>query len=551
MKGKAEGNFGHFAMNNLGFKKSLTALALCFAISLLIAVVAGIWQGIIGKSAATRIYEERTAPTVDMIVAVDALHRARQTILIALSEDSEDRAQAHLKSIAALDQLVDESLEKTIQTASDQKADIQALAESIDAYNKARNQSIAMIQVGDLPSALENIKANAGPKFEKVLQQLEAIIDNQGKLAKDDFKQTAQDLDRNAIGLIVLFSVVILASGGMFFVVIRGLMGQMGGEPGSAREKMRAVAGGNLAISVGNSPKDSVLWHLDEMTQSLSAVISDVKSIALSLDQQSHKTLVHTKESAERNRQQADAATGVAAGVEELAASIESVADNAMQTERAANESLDCARDSRKVIESLNNEMSGLSIASDQSAETIRYLVNSSENIISIVKTIRDIADQTNLLALNAAIEAARAGEQGRGFAVVADEVRKLAEKTGMATKEINEVLHDVQQSASEASSQMQVSHDRIKVGAEQVAMASSAIQLIESNLEEISIAARDTAVALSEQRSTGNSISQMIEQIAVAATENSVAASVVVSETKKVAEAADELKNKMSQFHI
>lgn len=536
-------------MKNLGFKKSLIALTLFTVVALAVSVAGMAWQGSLAKTATARIYEERTAPTVSLMKAVDALHRARQTILVALSENNEDRAEARLQNIKAIDAAVDQAFEEAIRSTKDQQDSLNNLKVMIAEYNTARDQSISMISVGDLPSALENIKSNAGPKFESILAQLESIILKQGELAKADYESTASDLDTNTMSLLAAISLLSIAAVGFSFAMTRSLMNQLGGEPMVALRRMERIKEGDLAPVAELSIKDSLMDYLDEMTRSLSKVIADVIQTAEEIDRQSRNTFSHMKDTADRSRDQSDAASSVSAGIEELVTSIESVSDNAVHTGHSAQESLNQARHGREEIASLVEKMNGLSLASDKSSESIRYLVDSSANIINIVDTIRDIADQTNLLALNAAIEAARAGEQGRGFAVVADEVRKLAEKTGVATREINEVLQQVQKGATDASMQMEFSHEQIKTGVEQVSSVSKAIESVEAKLSEIAHVAGDISTALAEQRTTSMFIAQSVEKIAIQASENSCAATSVVLEAESVTQAASELKKQVSRF--
>ena len=144
-------------MISLGFRKSLVALAAIAGVGLLLSTLAGFWQARDASGVAAHIYEVRTAPTIELMQAVDALHRARQTILIALSEEKEDAAQAQLKTMAGLDAAMQTALRAYVRAAPDQKPAIDRLETLIAEYDKARDQSVMMISVGDRPSALENI----------------------------------------------------------------------------------------------------------------------------------------------------------------------------------------------------------------------------------------------------------------------------------------------------------------------------------------------------------------------------------------------------------
>jgi methyl-accepting chemotaxis protein len=538
-------------MTSLGFRKSLYLLALISGMGLLLATAGGLWQARIAAGAAARIYEERTAPTVELMKAVDALHRARQTILIALSEEREEAAQAHLAKLAALDTAMNTALHASAATAPDQEQALARLETLIADYNKARDQSVKMIQVGDLPSALGNIKSNAGPKFDHVLLALGEVIQGQGQLARQDYENTSARLKVGSSTQIVLALVTLLAIGTVFAVIVRGILRQLGGEPKEAAEALSAVAKGQLNVHIGAVPEGSLLSDLKTMARALADMVREIQSLATDIDQRSQTTFEHMQETARRGTAQADSATEVAAGVEELATSIESVSDHATATGEAALASLERAKTGHAAILTIVDSMQTLSGAADHSMVTIQSLVESSNSIMSIVVQINEIADQTNLLALNAAIEAARAGEQGRGFAVVADEVRKLAEKTGSATHQIRDLLENVRQTATTASEQMSVSHERIQVGTRQVADVSESIGEIERQLASIAGAAKDISNALHEQRATSQAIARHMEQIAGASSENSAAVVTVVGEVGSVSQAADVLRQRVGRFNL
>lgn len=538
-------------MSNHGFKKNLLFLAVVSTAGLLAATGGGIWQSSFASGAAHRIYTERTAPTIEVMKAVDALHRARQTILIALSEPNEDAAASHLGRIKELDKRVNEALSAASSAAPDQAQSIANLNTLIAEYNKARDQSIKMIEVGDLPSALGNIKSNAGPKFEKVLDALSGVIDRQSSMAKQDYETTSASLSSRYVGLIAFSVLTILATGLMFFFTSSRLIRQLGGEPDDALNAMRRVASGELGGANRSAPTGSLISELGFMSESLGKMVVEAKSIAEDMEARAVRTFNDMRDVSERSRSQADSATEVASGMEELAVSIESVSDRAAKAGEAAQQSLALAQSGQSSIERLVSGMESLMVSADRSATTINSLVESSNSIIGIVEQINEIASQTNLLALNAAIEAARAGEAGRGFAVVADEVRKLADKTGAATHEIQAMLQTVQQRTGDASAQMLESHDRIKEGCDQVSEVSGSIRNIESQLSEIAASAQDTADALAEQRTTSAAIANLVEQIAAAASENSSASDNAVREAESVMKLSERLKEEMSRFRV
>jgi methyl-accepting chemotaxis protein len=253
------------------FRKSLLTLAAIAGIGMLLATVGGLWQAYSAASVAAHIYEARTAPTIDLMKAVDALHRARQTILIALSEEKEAAAAAQLKSMAGFDETMNSALQAYVAAVPDQRESIDRLKGLIAEYGKARDQSVKMIAVGDLPSALENIKSNAGPKFDKVLASLSEVIQTQAHLAQSDYQRAAGSLRTRGLTLLVLALATLAGLAYLFYRIGTAIMRQLGGEPAVAVNVARAIAHGRLdnAIELRADDQGSLLADMKSMQAQL------------------------------------------------------------------------------------------------------------------------------------------------------------------------------------------------------------------------------------------------------------------------------------------
>jgi methyl-accepting chemotaxis protein len=308
----------------MGFRKSLLALAAIAGMGLLLATVGGLWQARSAANVAAHIYETRTAPTIELMRAVDALHRARQTILIALSEEKEEAAQAHLKKMAPLDASMKAALAAYVAVATDQSEAIARLESLLADYSKARNQSVKMIEVGDLSSALENIKSNAGPKFDQVQTALSEVIQAQAQLALGDYEQALARLKTQALVQIALALLALAGIGLMFYWIGAGIMRQLGGEPVDAVEVARAIAEGKLDSDILLRPGDSssLLADMKRMQEQLLRRISAERQTAeenmrirIALDNVStgvmiadpERTIIYTNKSALRIMQNAEA----------------------------------------------------------------------------------------------------------------------------------------------------------------------------------------------------------------------------------------------------
>ncbi|BBF88035.1 methyl-accepting chemotaxis protein [Aquitalea magnusonii] len=211
---------------------------------------------------------------------------------------------------------------------------------------------------------------------------------------------------------------------------------------------------------------------------------------------------------------QSEAANATAASIEQLSVSISLIADASKSAEQLAQEAGGMSAQVADTVHATAREIGGIADTVRGLAGLMAGLQQRSGEISSIVNVIRDIADQTNLLALNAAIEAARAGEQGRGFAVVADEVRKLAERTAQATLEIGGMIQRIQQDTRQAAGSMEGALTQVEGGVRQAEMAATSISRITDNSQRVVRTVGDIAIATAEQSSASQEIAQHIESI-------------------------------------
>ena len=280
---------------------------------------------------------------------------------------------------------------------------------------------------------------------------------------------------------------------------------------------------------------DHAIGNIQKFTLRVNETVASVASIAAGINQASIT--------------QTDAAQSTAALVEEVAVSVQLVAENSNHAAeiseavlRKAQQSIDSLEETRAQFEAIAGTLNG-------AGDVTRKLADRSENISSIVNVIREIAEQTNLLALNAAIEAARAGEQGRGFAVVADEVRKLAERTATATQEIGQLLSGIQGEIGQVVVAMQQGQTQMNSGQE---MVGAARQLVEEIGDEARSSAQNVhsiADSTREQGIAANAIAQRIEQIVQMADRNHSAISEAQASVDQLTRMATELEGELGRF--
>ncbi|WP_374511220.1 methyl-accepting chemotaxis protein [Niveibacterium sp.] len=277
--------------------------------------------------------------------------------------------------------------------------------------------------------------------------------------------------------------------------------------PLHGRDEMGQVA------SAVNALLEEFQTVVGSMKQSAEAVLRTAGSLTHSVD---------TLASSVAN--QNDATNSMAASVEELAVTASHVSDAATAAENTAQTSLDQAESGGRVIGETVQRMDSMASTVRSTSQSMETLGQRTEEIGSIARVIKEIADQTNLLALNAAIEAARAGEQGRGFAVVADEVRKLAERTTNATGEISGLITSIQAESRNAISEMHALVQQVGETAEVTSAAGTAMESIQGGSRQVLGVSRDIRNALKEQSSASELIAKQVEVISAMSEENTEA---------------------------
>ena len=233
----------------------------------------------------------------------------------------------------------------------------------------------------------------------------------------------------------------------------------------------------------------------------------------------------------------------VATAMYEMNATVHDVAKNTASAASSANLADQKAREGKRVVASSAQGMEQLSIEVESAALVIDELAEDARKIGSVVDVIRGIAEQTNLLALNAAIEAARAGEQGRGFAVVADEVRSLASRTQASTSEIQAMVSHLQESAVNATEVMNRGQDKAKEGVQHAVKASEALEEIMAAITAINDMNTQIASAAEEQSSVADEMNENLNRINMAADETSQASALTAESSHRIAEHAEHLK--------
>ena len=291
--------------------------------------------------------------------------------------------------------------------------------------------------------------------------------------------------------------------------------------------------------------------NFNQFVEKLNSSMLRVASTTAGLAAAAEELSLNTAQLAKGGQEQAQQATQAAAAVEQMSVTVTELAKNAQGVATTAQEANRAAGQGHEVVAGSITGMTRLADTVKDSAGRIQTLGQRSDQIGEIVKVIEDIADQTNLLALNAAIEAARAGEQGRGFAVVADEVRKLAERTTKATKEIADTIRTIQGDTSRAVESMQAGTKEAESGTILVNKAGERIGEIVGAVQTVTTMIQQMAAAIEQQSTATDQIAGNIEAVAAVSKRAEGGLGQVTQATTELARMAGDLQAVVGGFKL
>ena len=375
--------------------------------------------------------------------------------------------------------------------------------------------------------------------FDTMAPQLISIFDE--RIAED----VNLEIIELAIVTIVLFIVFY-----MFVGLYMSIMDNLG-RVGRATQNM---ADGNLTARLkikGNDEMQLIASDFNSMAEKFEALVQQIVSATSQLAAASEEVAVISQQSAANLNNQRSETEQVATAMNEMSATVQEVARNAGDASGAATNADNEAKAGNLIVGQASHSIDDLAKEVENASGVINQLSNDSDKIGSVLDVIKGIAEQTNLLALNAAIEAARAGEQGRGFAVVADEVRTLAGRTQESTQEIESMIDKLQSGAKNAVTAMEAGREKASVGVEQTKQAGEALAAITRAVTTISEMNTQIASAAEEQSATTEEMNKNIININQIADETANSADQSTSASAELSKLAAELQHLVSQFKI
>jgi methyl-accepting chemotaxis protein len=439
----------------------------------------------------------------------------------------------------------------------DEKALYATMKEGFEEYavqgTKLGEMLVAARKNADASGVSEAIVFGSGkvaPLYKKPAEAIDTLIAGNINEGEVRFKAADNAASKQIVTNILIITAAIAFSLIICIVITRGITKTLA----EVFDTMAAIAGGDLTrrSSVTSSDEMGMLGkEMNIMAEKLTGIIRKLSDTSLSVSSaavQMHSTAEQMSTSTEELAAQAGT---IATACEEMSVTSSEIARNCHSAADDSSRANDAAQMGSQVVKETVNVMNRIADRVRTTAQTVETLGSRSDQIGQIVGTIEDIADQTNLLALNAAIEAARAGEQGRGFAVVADEVRALAERTTRATREIGEMIKSIQVETKNAVSAMDEGVRQVEQGTVEASKSGEALRHILEQIANVTNQVNQIAVAAEEQTATTMEINNNIQQITEVAHITSTSSHEEASAANQLARLAEDLKGMVEQFRF
>jgi len=449
--------------------------------------------------------------------------------------------ETRLKQIANMARLFNNKQAKAWKTYTNTHTEFASLPDKMFGLRNAEDWNLANYWLG----------SKAAPKAQAIIGILEKMSDTQNQLAMTEQEDLKSGITSMRTIMVIGTLIALGLSGFIAFFISRRITTPLK----TVVERTKAIANGDLSgaplTANGNDELTELADAVNHMNNSLQNMVQQVSGSTAQLSSAAEEMSTVTLQTSRGIQEQQSQTDQLATAMNEMAATVQEVAKHAVEAANSASAANDESAKGRQVVNDAVNTMDALANAIGQAAEAIHRVEADSDRIGAVLDVIRGIAEQTNLLALNAAIEAARAGEQGRGFAVVADEVRTLAGRTQESTQEIQQMIESLQAGSKDAVQLMEQSREQTQSGVKQTAKAGDALGTIADEVERINDMNTQIASAAEEQGAVAEEINRNVVTISQVATESAQGADQTARASEELASLASELQQMVARFKI
>lgn len=476
------------------------------------------------------------------------LAREARNVILADEQERFDLAKSRVTALEAEISLLGSSMVTGIP-----QGETRGLIEAINTNNTTLHtvykKVVELSELGEVQAATLELLSKGDP--------LEQQIDNNMNALNSSVKGTMEaavaqgdSVFQNALVTIgIVCVVIVLLCGITVGLVAASLRKQIGGEPAKALDVVATMAQGNLTQSVPKSEDGSLMQGMQQLQVRLREIINQVSQACGTFKTASSELVNVASGLSGSAEKQADSSNATAVSVEQMSASAKSISDYAHKTEVQAKVSADTAKNGMMLMQALQGKMNDMASQMHTTTQEIAGLVDRSDRINGIVSVIQGIAQQTNLLALNAAIEAARAGEQGRGFAVVADEVRTLAQNTATATDEIRSLIGEICTYSERSNKSVEQVGEHMTENMQYADKLMGGLKEIVQHFEQSVEYALAVANSTKEQEAASQDISERVSDISALSERLKMASLQLEGQSRQVESMSEDLQRAVSYF--
>lgn len=539
-------------LNDMKISTRLVILLVAFMMFTLVLGGVGLYASSKSNASLQSVYVDRMVPVVQLndITRKTLRNRIAFYNSVAVPENNLNNIKEVEGNVAAINKLWNEYMATYL--TEEEKVLAAKYADTLAHFNnEGIKPALAAMKANDMNAVKEANLQHVRPLYPPLKEAMDALIqlqENEAKKAYEESDATYKTMRVASIAMILFGAALGIALGAS---IIRGVNRSVGELRGVM---VKMATDGDLSARAKVYGKDEIgqaAVAFNGLIEGFANIIRQVLTNAGTVSSTAATLSASSTQISQGSQLQSEAAASTAAAVEEITVSINSVAANTEDVRKLSEKSLQQTQQGNSDVTAMIAEIHRVHEAVNQIAGSVKEFVDSTRAISGMTQQVKDIADQTNLLALNAAIEAARAGEQGRGFAVVADEVRKLAEKSAQSASEIDKVTNSLNQKSSDVEGVVQAGLRSLQATQEQVERVSAVLTEAGDAVAQSSHGVRDIASSVGEQSIASTEIARNVEKIAQMSEENYAAVESNSQEIVRLEQLARELQSAVSRFRV